>query len=72
MSSNGTTATLDPTNPLLAGTTYQVTVKGTATDANGNPLGSDATWTFATIAARGSLRVSACRSDRGHAGEQRP
>ena len=49
VSSNGATATLDPTNPLAAGTTYQVTVKGTVADANGNPLGSDTTWSFATI-----------------------
>jgi hypothetical protein len=40
------TARLAPGAPLAAGATYTGTVKGTVTDAAGNALGSDVTWTF--------------------------
>lgn len=42
----GNTVTLEPSSALLLGATYEVTVAGTVTDAAGNPLGSDAAWTF--------------------------
>ena len=48
VSGPGATATLTPNSPLLPGQDYQVTVAGTVTDANGNPLGSDVVWTFST------------------------
>ncbi len=44
----GTTATLTPTTALSLATQYQVTVAGTVSDVNGNPLGSDVTWSFTT------------------------
>jgi hypothetical protein len=44
----GATATLQPTAPLVAATSYVVTVSGSVADLSGNTLGSDATWTFTT------------------------
>jgi hypothetical protein len=44
---------LDPSSPLAYSAAYTATVKGGAsgvTDVAGNPLGSDATWTFTTQA----------------------
>jgi hypothetical protein len=46
-SSTGT-ATLTPSAPLAASTTYTATVKATVTDTAGNALGTDYTWTFTT------------------------
>jgi hypothetical protein len=48
---SGSTAVLQPTAPLASGATYQVTVSGTITDASGNPIGSNVSWTFTTAAA---------------------
>jgi hypothetical protein len=45
---SGSTATLQPNAPLAYNTTYQVIVSGSITDASGNPLGSNSTWTFTT------------------------
>ena len=47
---SGATAILNPTSPLQANKTYQVTVAGTVIDVSGNPLGSDSTWIFTTAA----------------------
>ena len=44
----GNTATLDPNADLDPSAVYNVTVAGTVTDANGNPLGADDTWSFTT------------------------
>jgi hypothetical protein len=44
----GFTATLTPTTPLDTARQYQGTVAGSVSDLAGNPLGSDATWTFTT------------------------
>ncbi len=49
----GATATLDPSADLEANKTYQVTVSGSVTDVAGNPLGSDAVWSFNTPVAVG-------------------
>jgi hypothetical protein len=46
---SGLTATLDPVAPLSVATAYHVTVSGSVTDLQGNPLGADDTWTFTTI-----------------------
>ena len=54
MSYGGNTATLDPNAALDPNAVYQVTVAGTVTDASGNALGSDDTWTFTTGAITGS------------------
>ncbi len=43
------TATLNPISDLAPQTQYNVTVAGTASDANGNPLGTDAGWSFTTV-----------------------
>jgi hypothetical protein len=45
---SGSTAVLQPTTALVSNTVYQVTVSGSVTDASGNALGSDVTWTFTT------------------------
>ena len=44
----GNTATIDPNADLDPSAVYNVTVAGTVTDANGNPLGADDTWSFTT------------------------
>ena len=44
----GNTATLDPNADLDPNAVYNVTVAGTVTDSNGNPLGADDTWNFTT------------------------
>ena len=44
----GNTATLDPNADLDPSAVYDVTVAGTVTDANGNALGADDTWSFTT------------------------
>ena len=44
----GNTATIDPNADLDPSAVYNVTVAGTATDANGNQLGADDTWSFTT------------------------
>ena len=47
------TATVDPTDLLLSGETYTVTVvggQGGVLDASGNPMGSDHIWAFTTAA----------------------
>jgi hypothetical protein len=44
----GSTAVLQPTEPLTAVTTYTATVSGSVTDAGGTPLGSDISWSFTT------------------------
>ena len=54
VSYGGNTATLDPDATLAPNAVYQVTVAGTITDASGNPLGTDDTWTFTTGAITGS------------------
>jgi hypothetical protein len=46
----GSTAVLQPTNPLPGGTTFQVTLDGTVTDSSGNAL-TATTWSFATALA---------------------
>jgi hypothetical protein len=45
---SGNTATLTPASALLLGSSYEATVDGAVTDVAGNPLGSDAVWTFTT------------------------
>ncbi len=45
------TATLNPNGDLAYSTLYHVTVSGSVTDLAGNPLGSDATWSFTTESA---------------------
>ncbi len=47
---SGDTATLTPSSLLGYLTSYTVTVAGTVTDAAGNPLGLDDTWSFTTVA----------------------
>ena len=52
----GNTATLTPSAPLLASTTYTVTLRGGATDPRikdvaGNALAASASWSFTTAAA---------------------
>ena len=49
VSYSGLTATLHPTTPLAFGTLYHVTLAGSVTDASGNSLGSDETWSFTTV-----------------------
>ena len=44
----GNTATIDPNADLDPSAVYNVTVAGTVTDANGNQLGADDTWSFTT------------------------
>ncbi|HZY83378.1 MAG TPA: N,N-dimethylformamidase beta subunit family domain-containing protein, partial [Gemmataceae bacterium] len=44
----GQTATLQPSAALALNTTYQVTVSGSITGADGTPVGSDVTWSFTT------------------------
>jgi VCBS repeat-containing protein len=44
----GQTATLQPSALLAVNTTYQVTVSGSITGADGTPVGSDFTWSFTT------------------------
>ncbi|MGC1799485.1 MAG: Ig-like domain-containing protein, partial [Solirubrobacterales bacterium] len=44
----GNTATIDPNADLDPGAVYNVTVAGTVTDADGNQLGADDTWSFTT------------------------
>jgi hypothetical protein len=48
LSYSGLIVTLQPTVAMLGNTVYRVTVSGTVTDAAGNPLGSDVSWTFTT------------------------
>ena len=48
VSYSGVTATLAPTSALEYETTYTVTVAGAVADLAGNPLGTDATWSFTT------------------------
>ena len=48
---SGATATLNPNADLAPGTVYHVTVAGSVTDASGNALGADDTWSFTTEAA---------------------
>jgi hypothetical protein len=50
---NGTTATLTPNTPLAAGHAFSARIRGGAsgvTDVAGNPMTSDAAWTFSTTA----------------------
>ena len=42
------TVTLVPQSPLANSTTYTVTVKGTVTDVQGSPMGTDYVWSFTT------------------------
>ena len=44
----GTTATLNPTNDLLPGTTYTATITTGAKSAGGTPLANNFVWTFTT------------------------
>lgn len=48
VTASGATATLNPTANLAPGTRYTATVAQSVTDAAGNPLGSNATWSFTT------------------------
>ena len=48
VSYSGTTATFTPTAALTASTLYTATITTGATDAAGNALTSDFTWTFTT------------------------
>jgi hypothetical protein len=48
VSYSGSTITLTPSAALVGNTTYTVTVSGTITDASGNALGSNVTWSFTT------------------------
>ena len=48
VSYSGLTATLQPNATLAVNTTYQVTVSGSMTGADGTPVGSDITWSFTT------------------------
>ena len=48
VSFNGTTATFDPTSPLLANTTYTGKIKTSVKDVMGNALQVDYVWTFST------------------------
>ena len=50
---NGMTATYDPTDDLLSGTTYSVKVTIGAKDLAGNALIADYPWTFTTVAPAG-------------------
>jgi hypothetical protein len=50
----GVTATFTPTVPLAPGTEYTATITTGAEDLAGNPLASDRTWTFTTVAAPAS------------------
>jgi hypothetical protein len=43
---SGSTVTLQPTAPLAYNTSYQAIVSGTISDASGNALGSDTSWSF--------------------------
>jgi hypothetical protein len=66
-------ASLDPTDLLLPGTTYNVTVEGGAEgvkDIQGNPMSTDVTWSFTTSAAQrwtiwniGAVPLNAAVSD---------
>jgi hypothetical protein len=51
VSASGQSAVLDPAGDLEYSTTYTATVRGTVTDAAGNALGSDRSWSFTTEAA---------------------
>jgi methionine-rich copper-binding protein CopC len=53
VSYTGNTATFDPASNLAAGTSYTASIAGTATDAAGNAIGADYSWTFTTAAAAG-------------------
>jgi glucose/arabinose dehydrogenase len=56
-SAGSLTATLDPSANLAAGTTYTATVKGGSSgvkDVAGNPLASDASWSFTTASGQGT------------------
>ena len=44
-------ATLNPDGDLAYATTYTATVDATVSDVAGNPLGTDVTWSFTTVAA---------------------
>jgi PKD repeat protein len=46
---------LTPTSPLDEGTTYTVTISGTAEDAAGNPLGAPYAFSFTTVAPGGAV-----------------
>ncbi len=48
VSYSGTTATFNPTNPLVAGTTYTATINTGAKNLAGVPLASDFVWNFST------------------------
>lgn len=48
VSFSGTTATLDPTSPLSANTTYTGKIKTSVKDVMGNALQVDYVWTFST------------------------
>ncbi|MCA1718149.1 MAG: Ig-like domain-containing protein [Actinobacteria bacterium] len=52
--SSCTTATLDPTNPLVANTNYLAAVTTGAKDASGSALAQAKYWTFTTGTAPGS------------------
>ena len=49
VSYSGTTATFTPSSPLAGNTTYAGTITTGATDAAGNPLAADYTWSFTTV-----------------------
>jgi Bacterial Ig-like domain len=51
LSSDGLTATFNPSSDLAHSTTYTATIKGTVTDEAGNQLGADYSWTFTTESA---------------------
>ena len=51
VSSSGQSAVFAPSGGLEYATTYTATVRGTVTDAAGNALGSDHSWSFTTEAA---------------------
>jgi hypothetical protein len=48
VSYSGSTITLTPSTALAGNTTYTATVSGSVTDASGNALGSNVSWSFTT------------------------
>src|SRR5207248_8797646 len=48
VSYSGSTATLQPAANLSTNKTYQATVSGSVTAADGTPVGNDITWSFTT------------------------
>ncbi len=54
------TATFTPQTPFAANTTYTATLDGSATDTQGNRLGTSYSWTFTTVPAAASGNYILC------------